>query len=49
MKEQIVVGEIEVEGVELIDLGDAAMETRQWHPSQVILDNPFTYGRPFSA
>lgn len=45
MKEQIVVGEIE--GVELTDLGDAAMETRQWHPSQIITDSALVLGRWF--
>lgn len=45
MKEQIVVGEIE--GVEMIDLGDAKEETRQWHPIQQVQDGPVTWGLPF--
>ena len=47
MKESIVVGEIEVEGVALIDLGNAAKETRQWNPSQVITDSALVLGRCF--
>ena len=47
MKEKIVVGEVEAEGLEIVDLGDATEETRQWHPTQVVQDSPFTLGRPF--
>jgi hypothetical protein len=41
MKEQDVV---EAEGLVLTDLGDAAEQTRQWHPSQVITDSAFVIG-----
>lgn len=45
MKENNVVAE--VEGVEIVDLGDAKDETRQPHPMQIVQDGPLTWGRPF--
>lgn len=33
----------EVQGIEMIDLGDASEETRQWSSIQTILDNCCTY------
>jgi hypothetical protein len=48
MKEKIVeVGEGEIELVEVMDLGDAAEETRQWHPIQAIQDSSLQFGRAF--
>jgi hypothetical protein len=38
---------VEVQGIEVIDLGDAAEETRQWHPVQAVQDSATTWGRPF--
>lgn len=46
MNETSVVGEAEVEGLELLDLGDATVETRQWHPVQIVQDSPTQWGRP---
>ena len=43
MKEQIVVEEVEVEGVEVIDFGDAMEETKQPHPIQVAMDSCCTF------
>lgn len=45
MNEKRMVAEVEVEGVELIDLGDASVETKQPHPIWQVLDNccSFTY------
>ena len=34
----------EVQGIEMIDLGDASEETRQWNVVQIILDSPITWG-----
>ena len=36
-------GEIEVEGVELVDLGDAAVETKQPHTIWQIKDSAVTF------
>lgn len=45
MKDKIETSEIEVEGLELVDLGDAAEETRQFHPIQMVQDSTLTWGR----
>lgn len=49
MNEKIAVdevdAEVEVEGI--VDLGDAAVETRVYHPAQVITDSSFQLGRAF--
>nr|WP_298723689.1 hypothetical protein [uncultured Steroidobacter sp.] len=38
----------EVQGIEMIDLGDAREETRQWNPVQILQDSPVSWGRtPF--
>jgi len=37
----------EVQGIEMIDLGDATLETHQYDPIQMIQDGAFTWGRPF--
>ena len=42
MNEKTVVEEFEVEGVEVIDFGDAMVETKQPHPIQQIKDSAFT-------
>ena len=34
---------VEVQGIDVIDLGDAATETKQIHPFQVILDSCCSY------
>ena len=47
MKEKIDESGVEVQGIELIDLGDAALETKQINPIQVIQDSPTTWGRSF--
>lgn len=41
------VKEIESMNLELIDLGDAAEETRQFHPAQVVIDSCCTWGNWF--
>jgi hypothetical protein len=43
MNEKDVVGEVEVKGVELIELGDATVETRQQHPIVQTKDSVFTW------
>lgn len=45
MKEKIEESGVEVQGIELIDLGDAAVETKQPHPIMQTLDSccTFTY------
>lgn len=42
MNEKSLVGEGEVEGAEVVDLGDAMVETKQPHPIQQINDSAFT-------
>lgn len=42
MNEKIVVGEVEAEKVEVIDLGNAVLETKQYHPIHQINDSAFT-------
>ncbi|MDY6944898.1 MAG: hypothetical protein SXG53_04190 [Pseudomonadota bacterium] len=44
MNEKVVKSEIE--DVEVVDLGDATVETRQWHPVQIIQDSSTQWGRP---
>lgn len=46
MNEKILVEEVEGEGIEVVDLGDAAVETRQWHPVQIVQDSATQWGRP---
>lgn len=48
MNDKRMVEEVEVEGLEVADLGDASKETRHYHPTQVILDSSFQIGRPFT-
>ncbi|HEY0681660.1 MAG TPA: hypothetical protein VGD45_04985 [Steroidobacter sp.] len=43
MKENIAAREVEVEGMEMIDLGDAMVETRQPASVPEIKDNPITW------
>ncbi len=43
MNENIVVGEVGAEGVEVIDYGDAMVETKQPHPFQMLLDSCCTW------
>ena len=48
MKEKIEEARVEVQGIEMIDLGDAAAETKQFNPVQIYQDSPITWGRtPF--
>ena len=47
MREKIEESGVEVQGIEVIDLGDAVAETRQFHPIQAIQDSATTWGRPF--
>jgi hypothetical protein len=35
--------EMEVQGIDVIDLGDTSEETRQWNPIQQILDSCCTF------
>jgi hypothetical protein len=37
---------VEVEGLEIVDLGDAREETRQWNPVQLVMDSGAQWGRP---
>jgi hypothetical protein len=43
MNENIAAREVEVEAMEMIDLGDAMVETRQPDPVQMIKDNPVSW------
>ena len=43
MREKIEESGVEVQGIEVIDLGDAAVETKQPHPFQVIIDSCCAY------
>jgi hypothetical protein len=36
---------VEVQGIEVIDFGDAAEETKQWNPIQVVMDSAITWSR----
>jgi hypothetical protein len=45
MKDKTDESGVEVQGIEMIDLGDARVETKQIHPIQVIQDSPTTWGR----
>lgn len=47
MNDKRMVEEVEVEGLEVADLGDVSTETRNYHPSQLILDQSFQFGRGF--
>ena len=47
MNEKSVVGEVEVEADGVVDLGDAVVETRVFHPAQLITDSSFQLGRAF--
>ena len=48
MNDKRMVEEVEVEGLEVVDLGDAAKETRHYHPTQLVLDSTLQFGRPFA-
>jgi hypothetical protein len=45
MKDKTDESGVEVQGIELIDLGDARVETKQWNPVQIVLDSPITWSR----
>jgi len=44
MNEQIDVAMVELEGLDIVELGDAAEETKQLAPVPAYLDNIYGYG-----
>ncbi|HEY0941718.1 MAG TPA: hypothetical protein VGE08_16580 [Steroidobacter sp.] len=44
MNDRRMMEEIEIDELEMIDFGNAARETRNFHPAQVIVDNSFQLG-----
>lgn len=43
MKEKLMMDDVEVEGIELLDLGDTATETKQPHPISQITDHAIAW------